>query len=301
MKKPKIKESFVEVEDGFKVWAKVIGGGAPDARPALLVVHGGPGAGHDYLENLSALADDQQQVIFYDQLGCGRSDKPNDPDRWKLQRFVHELASVRTVLELNNVIILGHSWGGMLAIEYLHTKPLGLAGLILSNSLSSVPLLGNEVLRLQAELPTEDFKRLETSTLNDLQAAADKKVVSAFYSRHILRMDPLPDHVLELLTAENQVYEVMWGKNELAITGNLKSWERTAELSNISQPTLIISGEFDESTPLINRTMHEKLKRSQWVLMPGCSHLPMLENPVTYLRHLKEFIDDINQRSDSNS
>lgn len=114
-------------------------------------------------------------------------------------------------------------------------------------------------------------------------------------------MDPLPDDVLEILTAENQVYEVMWGKNELAITGNLKSWERTAELSQISLPTLVISGEFDESTPLINRTMHEKLKRSQWVLIEECSHLPMLENPVAYLRHLKDFIDNSNQRAHSDS
>lgn len=180
MKKPKFEESFVEVEDSFKVWAKVLGGGAQDERPALLVVHGGPGAGHDYLENLSTLADDQQKVVFYDQLGCGRSDKPNDSERWKLQRFVDELALVREALKLNNVIILGHSWGGMLAIEYLLTKPFGVAGLILSNSLSSVPLFGKEVLRLQAELPIEELKRPGSSKLNDLEAAVDKKLFQHF-------------------------------------------------------------------------------------------------------------------------
>ena len=110
-------EQYINVEDGFRVWTKSVGGGGSIGLPALLVLHGGPGMGHDYLDNLASLANDKQKVVFYDQLGCGKSDCPNDPERWKAPRFVREVNMVRDALKLERVIILGQSWGGMLAIE----------------------------------------------------------------------------------------------------------------------------------------------------------------------------------------
>jgi len=290
------RETSIEVEDGFRVWAMELGGGSVDDRPALLVLHGGPGGTHEYLSNLAALASESQRVVFYDQLGCGKSDQPDDPGRWKIPRFVQELATVRNVLHLEEVIILGQSWGGMLAIEYLLTKPEGVRGLILSNSLSSAPIFASELLRLKNELPTPIKTALKQNESNGtLDSEAYKKAVEAFYSRHILRMDPLPEQLLEVLNSENQVYQVMWGSNEFNFTGNLKDWDRSKDLSRIELPTLIISGEFDESTPLVNEALQKGLKNSEWILMPGCSHLPNLENPEAYLQHIRLFLHRISK------
>lgn len=289
------KEVFVDVEDGYKVWTKSVGGGSKYERPPLLILHGGPGMAHDYLNNLEALASDTQKVILYDQLGCGKSDLPDEPQRWKIPRFVAEVQSVRNALKLNEVVILGQSWGGMLLIEYLLTKPKGVIGGILSNSLSSTPLMSAEIQRLVSELvnfkPTK-FKQIESYSI-DL-GSIDKNIITEFYARHILKVQPFPQQVLEKLESTNQVYEVMWGKNELTVTGNLKSWDRTKDLHLIKLPIQIISGEFDESTMKVNQVLKNGLANSNWVMMQGCSHLPNLEKPTEYLAIIQGFIDRLN-------
>ena len=289
-----VSEAFVPVEDGFRVWTKTVGGGDVAQRPALLVLHGGPGMGHDYLEGLAALASPSQRVVFYDQLGCGRSDCPDDPGRWVVSRFVREVDFVRQALGLKEVVILGQSWGGMLAIEYMLTQPEGVAGLILSNSLSSAPLMEEELLRLKRALPPQALATLEACEKNGTTDSAEYKTASlAFYSRHLLRMDPLPPDIVEALETSNQVYEVMWGKNEFNVSGNLKHWDRSGDLGNIHVPVQIISGEFDESTPRQNEVLKKGLKNSSWTLMPGCSHLPNFENPEEYLAIIQGFLDEL--------
>ncbi len=288
-------ERFIEVEDGFKVWTKTVGGGASLELPPLLVLHGGPGMGHEYLENLSLLASSKQKVIFYDQLGCGKSDCPDDPGRWKIPRFVREVDMVRGALNLDRVIILGQSWGGMLAIEYLLTKPQGVIGTILSNSLSSAILMGTEIMRLKNALPKPTLEvLLAHEAAGTTDSAEYKQATAVFYSQHIFRVDPLPQEILDALESSNQVYEVMWGKNEFSITGNLKSWDRTSDLNQITLPVKIISGEFDESTPEVNRVLSEGLENADWTLMPGCSHLPNLENPQPYMTLIQDFMDKLN-------
>lgn len=290
------RETYIEVEDGFKVWSMEVGGGSKNDRPALVVLHGGPGGGHEYLGNLAALATNHQKVVFYDQLGCGKSDQPNDPTRWTITRFVNELTTIRNALDLQDIVLLGQSWGGMLAIEYLMTYPTGVSGLILSNSLSSATVFSTELLRLKHELPSTVLQVLnKNETEGSVDSPEYQKAVEAFYSRHIFRMDPLPDRIREALNSENQVYQVMWGINEFNFTGNLKDWERTNDLGKIQLPTLIISGEFDESTPTVNELIHKQLTNSRWVLMPGCSHLPNLENPQSYMSYIRDFLDQIDQ------
>lgn len=271
-------EAFINVEDGYKVWTKSIGGSSKNARTPLLVLHGGPGMAHDYLDNLEALASDTQKVVFYDQLGCGRSDTPNDPQRWKVPRFVTEVDFVRNALHLDEVVILGQSWGGMLALEYFLTQPKGVQGGILSNSLSSAPLLSEEIQRLLRELL-------------GAKSSPDENTVMDFYSRHILRLQPFPKKILQKMEETNQVYETMWGKNEFTVTGNLKDWDRTSDLPRIKLPIQIISGEFDESTPTVNQVLKEGLSHSEWSLMPGCSHLPNLEKPEEYMAIIQQFLD----------
>lgn len=276
-----VTETFIKVEDGYKVWTKSIGGSSKNARIPLLVLHGGPGMAHDYLDNLEALASDTQKVVFYDQLGCGRSDTPNDPRRWKVPRFVNEVDFVRYALHLDEVVILGQSWGGMLALEYFLTQPKGVRGGILSNSLSSAPLMSAEIQRLLHELL-------------GAQSSPDENTVMDFYSRHILRLQPFPKKILEKMEQTNQVYETMWGKNEFTVTGNLKDWVRTSDLPRIKLPIQIISGEFDEATPTVNQVLKEGLSNSEWTLMPGCSHLPNLEKPEEYMTIIQRFLDRLN-------
>lgn len=290
------KESFVEVEDSYRIWTKSFGGGATNERPPLLVLHGGPGMAHDYLENLAALASDTQKVIFYDQLGCGRSDAPNDPERWKIPRFVTEIDTVRQACSLDEVVILGQSWGGMLALEYFLTNPAGVKGGILSNSLSSAPLMTAEIQRLVSELPQTSAAKSHGQSDRDAtgESPPDQKTLAAFYGRHILRLHPFPKKILEKMESTNQVYEVMWGKNEFSVTGNLRDWDRTNDLGTIKLPIQIISGEFDEATPKVNQVLHEGLTNSEWTLMPGCSHLPNFENPSAYQSIIQGFLDRIN-------
>ena len=274
-------ETFINVEDGYKVWTRSIGGESKHAGAPLLVLHGGPGMAHDYLENLEALASDIQKVVFYDQLGCGRSDTPDDPKRWKVPRFVAEVDFVRQALHLEEVVVLGQSWGGMLALEYFLTNPKGVRGGILSNSLSSAPLMSTEIQRLLRELL-------------GAKSIPDDNTVMEFYSRHILRIDPFPKKILEKMEETNQVYEVMWGKNEFTVTGNLKDWDRTKDLHHIKLPIQIISGEFDESTPTVNQALKDGLSNSDWIMMQGCSHLPNFEKPDEYIGIIARFLDRIN-------
>jgi proline-specific peptidase len=296
MESNRVIESWVSVEDGYRVWTQMIGGGAAKERPPLLVVHGGPGMAHDYLANLATLASAEQRVVFYDQLGCGRSDQPEDQTRWQMPRFVQEVDTIRQTLGLSSVVILGQSWGGMLAIEYLLTQPSGIKGLILSNSLSSAPLLTHELKRLKQALPPQILATLEQHEANgSTDSPAYRKASEAFYSRHILRADPLPEAIRQAIGSVNTVYEVMWGKNEFSVTGNLKDWDRTGELRQIQCSTLIISGEFDESTPAINQVLQQGLTNARAVLMPGCSHLCHLENPDAYFDHVQKFLDQINE------
>lgn len=287
-------ERFVSVEDGLRVWTRRVGGGGDAERPPLLVLHGGPGVPHDYLENLAALASTRQTVVFYDQLGCGRSDRPDDPDHWRFPRFVAEIDVVRTALGLNRVALLGQSWGGMLAIEYLLGKPAGVAGLILSNSTASAPLWGAEADRLRADLPVD-----VQSTLARHEAAGTtdspeyKAAMDVFYARHVIRVQPMPDFVQRSFDNIGQPYGVMWGPSEFYITGNLASWDRTARLGEIRVPTLLISGEYDESTPIINRALQQGIPGARWVLLDGCSHLTHVEAPERYCAVVADFLDSL--------
>ena len=291
-----ITEKFIVVEDDFKIWTRCVGGGALDERTPLLILHGGPGAPHDYLENLAALSSREQRVIFYDQLGCGKSDCPDEPARWHLSRFVHEVETVRNALNLDEVVILGQSWGGMLALEYALSRPDGLKALILSNSTSSAPLWGQEAKRLREQLPLSVQNTLaahEQASTTDSEAY--QTAMAAFYARHVCRLPVIPDFVQRSFNRIGQPYGVMWGPSEFYMTGNLAQWDVTRRLREIDLPVLLISGEHDESTPLINKTLHESLALSQWVMFEDCSHLTHVEAPERYLDTVDEFLTGLRE------
>jgi pimeloyl-ACP methyl ester carboxylesterase len=233
----------------------------------LLVLHGGPGSAHDALEGLAALAD-SRRVVFYDQLGSGESDRPNDPSLWTIETFIDQLRSVREGLGLDRIHLFGSSWGGMLALEYAFTRPESLASLVLNSTPTSAPRWAEETGRLAEGLDEEEFRR-----------------------RHICRLDPEPE-VLQRARAkfEKQVYETMWGENEFTPTGTLKDWDVIGRLGEIQVPTLITSGRHDECTPKLVEPLHQGIAGSEWVIFEDSAHMPYLEEPERYLRVVGDFL-----------
>ena len=287
------KEGFVSFR-GYKVWYCITGDKNPDQIP-LLCLHGGPGAPHDYLEVLEAItAGTGRNVIFYDQLGCGNSDQPHDPSLWTVQLFVEELIHVCKALELNKVHILGQSWGGMLAMEYALTKPENLVSLILADSPASMHQWISETSRLLSELPSELKNSLKKGEeTGNTQSSEYEKAMMAFYHRHVCRLDPWPDclnRAFEKLTKNPEVYNVMNGPSEFHVTGVLKEWDITARLNEIHIPTLVISGKYDEATPLIAATVQRGIAGAEWALFENSSHMPHLEETDKYMQVVNDFL-----------
>ena len=287
------REGYIAV-DGYRVWYRIVGGGAGHECIPLLILHGGPGAPHDYLENLQALASEERRVVFYDQLGCGRSDQPDDPALCVVSRFVDEVETVRRALGLERVHILGQSWGGMLAQEYALRQPAGLVSLVLSNTTSSVPLWVAEANRLRQELPPEvnaTLLRHEENGTTDSQEYLDATQV--YSDRHVCRIRPLPDYVKRSFDQIGFVYNYMNGPSEFHIIGVIKDWNVTERLSEIRVPTLIISGRYDESTPLQNEILHKGIAGSEWLLLENSSHLANVEEPERYMQAVQDFLEQV--------
>lgn len=280
---------YIPVVNGHRVWYRIVGGGGEHETVPLLVLHGGPGCPHDYLENLATLASDARRVIFYDQLGCGRSDLPDDTSLWTVERFTDEIGIVREALGLERVHLLGQSCGGMLGIEYAIRQPAGLVSLILADSMPSMILWVQEANRLRAELPpgvNETLLRHEqagTTASPEYQAA-----VEVFYSRHLCRISPKPEFVERAKTGF--IYNYMNGPSEFHVTGVIKDWDRTDRLGDIHVPTLIISGKYDESTPLLNDILHKGIPNSEWILFEHSSHLPHVEEEEKFMQTVDTFL-----------
>jgi proline iminopeptidase len=281
------KEGFVAVEGG-RVWYEIVGEG--DAIP-LLALHGGPGYPHDYLEPLEGLSTDRP-VIFYDQLGCGRSDRPTDPALWQAERFVREVAKVREALGLEEMHLLGQSWGSMLATDYVLTGVKGVISLVLASPPLSIPRWIEDMARLRSELPADIqavYERHEaagfTSCL-EYQAA-----MLQFYKRHVCRMEPWPD-CLERAEAGvgHRVYEAMWGPSEFFVTGNLLDYDRTARLAEITMPTLLTCGRFDEATPESTTFFQGLIAGSELAIFEQSAHLAHAEESAAYLERVGEFL-----------
>jgi len=293
-----VQEGFIPVEDGYRVWYRSIGGGATQEAVPLLCLHGGPGVPHDYLENLDALASEERRVIFYDQLGCGFSDLPEDTTRWQIPRFVAELATIRRELGLEHVHILGQSWGGMLAIEYALTQPQGLESLILANTTSSIPMWITEANRLREQLPPEVnaalLKHEANGTTDDPEY---QEAMTVFYDRHVIRIKPMPEFVQRGFDRLSQpVYYTMNGPSEFHVVGTIMDWDRTDRLSEIHVPTLILSGRFDESTPVINEVLHKGIAGSEWVVFERSSHLAHAEEPERYMQTVQAFLTSVESK-----
>jgi proline-specific peptidase len=259
------------------------------------VLHGGPGSGHDYLEILEGLGI-YRPVVFYDQLGCGKSDQPDDPSLWRMERFVAEVDSVRQALDLKEVHLLGQSWGGWLAIEYMLTRPSGVVSLTLASSSASVSQAVADVSRLRAELPPETRETMQRyEAAEDYHSPEYKAAVMQFYGRHMFRLAELPESLQRTIAnqAVNPASEAMWGPSHFAVVGTLRGWDRADRLGELLAPTLITVGRYDQFTPRCAETLHQGIPNSQMVVFEDSSHLAHLEEPERYLRVVAAFLADV--------
>ena len=263
----------------WKTHCVVFGHDERPGRLPLLCLHGGPGGTHLPLAAGLAPLAEKRRVVFYDQLGSGDSDRPDDPSLWTVKTFVEQLRSVRDGLGFGEIHLFGTSWGGMLALEYAFTKPPGLKSLILNSTPTSASRWVEEGRRLLATLP---------AGLDEKQAEEE------FKRRYICRLDPEPE-VLARARAKFgiEIYEAMWGPNEFTSTGTLKDWDVIGRLGEIDVPTLITSGRHDECTPKLVEPLHEGISGSEWVLFEESAHMPYLEEPERYREVVGGFLDRV--------
>ncbi len=282
-------ESFLSI-DGHRIWYGIAGEGAPGIP--LLVLHGGPGVPHEYLLPLIGLASDRP-VIFYDQLGCGNSEKPADTSRYTLEYFTRELAMVREELGLDEVHILGQSWGTMLGAEYLlNHHPAGVISLVLSAPCLSASRWDIDQRTYIMDLPNpvrDTILRHEKD--HDYASPEYQDAMMTYYERHICRMDPWPDCLnASMEKFAHDIYELMWGPSEFTITGTLKDFDVTGSLGRITVPVLFTCGEFDEATPTSTRYYHEQVPGSELKIFAGASHSHHLEEEAAYLETVTSFL-----------
>jgi L-proline amide hydrolase len=276
---------------GFETWYREEGETDTGKLP-VLCLHGGPGGAHDYIEPLFGLAETGRRVVLYDQIGCGRS--PASGLDWTVELFVEEVGAVREALGLERVHVFGNSWGGMLAMEYALTQPIGLASLAIASSPASMPQWVEETGRLRAALPADVQETLDrheaAGTVHDPEYVA---ACREFYKRHVCRVWPFPDYVQRTFDQIGEVYETMNGPSEFHVVGTLREWSVVDRLGEIRAPTLVVSGEHDEATPAINRTVADGIPGARSVILEGCSHMAHVEKTEEYLAVLDGFFAEV--------
>jgi len=283
----------------FNVWTKRVGN---NPTTKVLLLHGGPAATHEYWECFDTwLPGAGVEYYYYDQLGSHYSDQPDDPSLWTIERFVDEVEQVRMALGLDadSFFLLGHSWGGILAIEYALAHQQHLKGLVISNMMASVPAYNDYAERVL--MPTMDQTAL--ARIKELEAAGDTEgseyeelVVEHHYVHHVLRMPPeqWPDPVMRAFKNLNRsIYVPMQGPSELGASGVLEKWDRTADLASITVPTLVIGAAHDTMDPDHLRWMAEQLPKGEYLHCPEGSHMAMYDDQRTYLEGLIAFLTQV--------
>lgn len=281
----------------YETWYRISGDLGTGKTP-IVILHGGPGVAHNYVDSYKLLAKQGRAVIHYDQLGCGNSTLLPDKgaDFWTPQLFIDELENLVDHLGIRPAFhVLGQSWGGMLGAEYAVTRPKGLKSLTIANSPASMKLWVEEANRLRAGLPVDVQ---ETLTRHEQAGTTDspeyQQATMAFYERHVCRVVPFPPEVEESFAqvARNPtVYNTMNGPNEFFVIGTLKSWSIIDRLPAVDVPTLIISGRHDEATPATVQPYKDGIKGSQWEIFESSSHMPHVEEKEKCMQVVGAFLD----------
>ncbi len=289
----KIREGYMPYLE-YRTYYRIVGENAPGKQP-LLLLHGGPGSTHNYFEVLDQLAEDGRAVIMYDQLGCGASITPSRPDLWHAQTWLEELKALRRHLALETLHLLGQSWGGMLAIQYLcDERPAGISSLILSSTLPSVQLWQREGQRQVANLPEAMQAAIARAVASgDYDDPAYQAAEAEYMRRHCFDMpeEQQPECVRRPKQQLRECYVTAWGPNEFTPAGTLKDWEYLDKLPQIQAPTLIISGLMDLSTPLVAKTMQDAIPGSRWELFEHSRHMAFVEENHKYVALLRQWLN----------
>lgn len=278
-------------------WYRVVGD-LKSSKTPVMILHGGPGAGHNYCEPIAdVLAQTGRAGVLYDQIGCGNSthlpDKPKE--FWTPELFMEELVLLTEHLGISNKYnIVGQSWGGMLGMQFAIQNPKGLNAMVIADSPASMEVWVSEANKLRKELPPEVeatlLKHEAAETTEDPEYIA---AVDVFYSRHLCRI-PQPPYVVasfEQLAADPTVYHTMNGPSEFHVIGSLKHWDIRPQLKDIKTPTLLVSGQYDEATPAMVKEINGLIPGSKWELFAESSHMPHVEEPAKFKRVVAEFLD----------
>ncbi|MDE0743038.1 MAG: proline iminopeptidase-family hydrolase [Woeseiaceae bacterium] len=287
-----VDQGFINVPGG-PVWYKVSGNGK--GLP-LLTLHGGPGSTSCNYSLLEPLGD-QRPIIRYDQLGSGRSGRPDNLSLWEVDRFVEALGVIRQELQLTQFHLLGHSWGAALAGAYLLEKGTsGVASVIFSSPLLSTPLWIEDANYLRSQLPQNIQDKLEhheaagTTNSDEYQAASN-----VFYKRHLTRGMAKEKINCDGAPWNQVIYEYMWGPTEFFATGNLIDFDLSDRLYKIDIPVLFITGEYDEARPETVSKFQKMIPNSQFVVIKGVAHASLSRAPDDYRKILEEFLDKVEE------
>jgi L-proline amide hydrolase len=283
----------------YRTWYRSTGELSP-SRPALVLIHGGPGSTHDYLRRLSELSDTGWTIVHYDQLGNGGSTHLPDADAdfWTVELFLDELDNLLRSLGIaENYALFGHSWGGMLAARHAADNPAGLRGLVISNAPASYPLWLQEMQRLRAELPAEveqTLRRHEAACSTDSAEYADASRI--FMEKHVCRRLPWPRDYLAThyeVVNDPTVYLAMNGPSEFHVIGSLKDWSVSDYCPKIAVPALVISGRYDEATPATVQPFVDLIPDVRWELFDESSHTPFCEQEEHFDQVMRQFLTSL--------
>ncbi len=283
----------------FNIWTKRIGN---NPKIKLLLLNGGPGATHEYFECFESFFPQEGiEFIYYDQLGCGNSDDPKDTAMWDLSRYVEEVEQVRQALGLNkdNFYLLGHSWGGLLAMQYALKYQENLKGLIISNMVSSIPAYAKyaeDVLAKQMDPKVLDTIRMLEKKKDFENPKYMELLQPNFYAKHICRipLDQWPEPMNRSFGKMNRsLYVTMQGPSEFGVAGKLVDWDVSKELPKLNVPTLTIGGQFDTMDPEYMKWMSTQVMQGRYLYCPNGSHMSMYDDQKNYFPGLIKFIKDV--------
>ena len=291
----------MEIREGYmpfleyKTYYRVVGKNTGNKKP-LVLLHGGPGSTHNYFEVLDRIAEeDGRQLVMYDQIGCGNSFVENRPDLWNSKVWIEELIELRKHLGLDEIHLLGQSWGGMQTLEYVcNYKPEGLKSIILSSTLPASWLWAEEAQRMIAQMPQDMQDAIKKATESGDYSSPEYQAAEAEYMRQhcageVTENDP--ECLRRPKKAGRESYVVGWGPNEFTPLGTLKDYDVIDQLGDIKEPALIINGGNDLCTPYVAKFMYDRIPNSEWELFRTCRHMCFVEDNDHYVEVLKKWMN----------
>ena len=291
----KITEGYMPFH-GYQTYYRIVGEQKDNGKAPLICLHGGPGSTHNYFEVLDRIAEeDGRQLVMYDQIGCGNSYVENRPDLWNSKVWIEELIELRKHLGLDEIHLLGQSWGGMQTLEYVcNYKPEGLKSIILSSTLPASWLWAEEAQRMIAQMPQDMQDAIKKATESGDYSSPEYQAAEAEYMRQhcageVTENDP--ECLRRPKKAGRESYVVGWGPNEFTPLGTLKDYDVIDQLGDIKEPALIINGGNDLCTPYVAKFMYDRIPNSEWELFRTCRHMCFVEDNDHYVEVLKKWMN----------